>query len=110
VIIRDVIRSLSIEARELNLLIVRWCIGTSCLQEKCENLLLTPPYSSASFMFPEPQLDFVRGDTVPGLGKVTSIVRWGNSWVVCTENLNASVMMVGVRPGYAGSDGADALN
>jgi hypothetical protein len=28
--------------RLLNLLMVRWCIGTSCLQEKCENLLLTP--------------------------------------------------------------------
>jgi hypothetical protein len=24
------------------------------------------------------------GDTVPGFGKVTSIVRWGNSWVVAT--------------------------
>jgi hypothetical protein len=25
------------------------------------------------------------GDTVPGLGKVTSIVRWGNGWVVATS-------------------------
>jgi len=25
------------------------------------------------------------GDTVPGLGKVTSIVRWGNRWVVATS-------------------------
>jgi hypothetical protein len=30
-------------------------------------------------------LRVTRGDTVPGLGKVTSIVRWGNSWVVATS-------------------------
>ena len=29
-------------------------------------------------------LRVTRGDTVPGLGKVTSIVRWGNGWVVAT--------------------------
>jgi hypothetical protein len=26
-----------------------------------------------------------RGDTVPGLGRVNSIVRWGNRWVVATS-------------------------
>jgi hypothetical protein len=30
-------------------------------------------------------LRVTRGDTVPGLGKVTSIVRWGNGWVVATS-------------------------
>ncbi|HEY7665528.1 MAG TPA: hypothetical protein VH934_20620 [Xanthobacteraceae bacterium] len=25
-----------------------------------------------------------RGDTVPGLGRVDSIVRWGNRWIVAT--------------------------
>ena len=30
-------------------------------------------------------LRVMRGDTVPGLGKVTSIVRWGNGWVVATS-------------------------
>ncbi len=27
-----------------------------------------------------------RGDTVPGVGRVESIVRWGNYWVVATNN------------------------
>jgi hypothetical protein len=27
-----------------------------------------------------------RGDTVPGLGRVNSIVRWGNRWIVATTN------------------------
>jgi hypothetical protein len=27
-----------------------------------------------------------RGDTVPGVGRVESIVRWGNRWVVATAN------------------------
>ena len=27
-----------------------------------------------------------RGDTVPGVGRVDSIVRWGNRWVVATAN------------------------
>jgi hypothetical protein len=31
---------------------------------------------------PAGTLRVMRGDTVPGLGKVTSIVRWGNGWVV----------------------------
>jgi len=31
---------------------------------------------------PSGTLRVTRGDTVPGLGKVTSIVRWGNGWVV----------------------------
>jgi hypothetical protein len=26
----------------------------------------------------------VRGDTIPGLGKIDSIVRWGNRWIVAT--------------------------
>ena len=26
-----------------------------------------------------------RGDTVPGLGKIESIVRWGNRWIVATS-------------------------
>ena len=26
-----------------------------------------------------------RGDTVPGLGRVVSIVRWGNRWIVATS-------------------------
>jgi hypothetical protein len=30
-------------------------------------------------------LRVTRGDTVPGLGKITSIVRWGNGWVVATS-------------------------
>jgi hypothetical protein len=30
-------------------------------------------------------LRVTRGDTVPALGKVTSIVRWGNGWVVATS-------------------------
>jgi hypothetical protein len=30
-------------------------------------------------------LRVTRGDTVPGLGKVTSIVRWGKGWVVATS-------------------------
>lgn len=27
-----------------------------------------------------------RGDTVPGIGRVDSIVRWGNRWIVATAN------------------------
>ena len=27
-----------------------------------------------------------RGDAVPGVGRVESIVRWGNYWVVATSN------------------------
>jgi hypothetical protein len=27
-----------------------------------------------------------RGDTIPGLGRVDSIVRWGNRWIVATAN------------------------
>jgi hypothetical protein len=27
-----------------------------------------------------------RGDTIPGLGRVDSIVRWGNRWIVATSN------------------------
>jgi hypothetical protein len=27
-----------------------------------------------------------RGDTVPGLGRIDSIVRWGNRWIVATAN------------------------
>ncbi|UPJ51140.1 hypothetical protein IVB30_07210 [Bradyrhizobium sp. 200] len=27
-----------------------------------------------------------RGDTIPGLGRIDSIVRWGNRWVVATAN------------------------
>ena len=30
-------------------------------------------------------LRVTRGDTVPGLGKITSIVRWGKGWVVATS-------------------------
>ena len=26
-----------------------------------------------------------RGDTVPGVGKIDSIVRWGNRWIVATS-------------------------
>jgi hypothetical protein len=26
-----------------------------------------------------------RGDTVPGVGKIESIVRWGNRWIVATS-------------------------
>jgi hypothetical protein len=25
-----------------------------------------------------------RGDTVPGVGRIDSIVRWGNRWIVAT--------------------------
>jgi hypothetical protein len=28
-----------------------------------------------------------RGDTVPGVGKIESIVRWGNRWIVATSRL-----------------------
>jgi hypothetical protein len=28
----------------------------------------------------------VRGDTVPGIGRIDSIVRWGNRWIVATAN------------------------
>jgi hypothetical protein len=34
---------------------------------------------------PEGILRVTRGDTVPGLGKVNSIVRWGNRWIVATS-------------------------
>jgi hypothetical protein len=27
-----------------------------------------------------------RGDSVPGLGRVESIVRWGNRWVIATAS------------------------
>jgi hypothetical protein len=27
-----------------------------------------------------------RGDTVPGIGRIDSIVRWGNRWIVATAN------------------------
>jgi hypothetical protein len=30
--------------------------------------------------------DVVRGDTVPGVGTIDSIVRWGNRWVVATSS------------------------
>jgi len=38
--------------------------------------------STAVLQGPAGTLRVMRGDTVPGLGKVTSIVRWGNGWVV----------------------------
>ena len=28
----------------------------------------------------------VAGDTVPGVGRIDSIVRWGNRWIVATAN------------------------
>jgi hypothetical protein len=28
----------------------------------------------------------VRGDTVPGVGRIDSIVRWGNRWIVATAS------------------------
>jgi hypothetical protein len=27
----------------------------------------------------------MRGDTVPGIGRIDSIVRWGNRWIVATD-------------------------
>jgi hypothetical protein len=30
-------------------------------------------------------LKVTRGDTVPGLGRVDSIVRWRNRWIVATS-------------------------
>jgi hypothetical protein len=27
-----------------------------------------------------------RGDTIPGIGRIDSIVRWGNRWIVATAN------------------------
>jgi hypothetical protein len=27
-----------------------------------------------------------RGDTVPGIGRIDSIVRWGNRWIVVTAS------------------------
>ncbi|XSC45026.1 hypothetical protein ACF1BQ_001680 [Bradyrhizobium sp. RDT10] len=27
-----------------------------------------------------------RGDTIPGIGRVESIVRWGNRWVIATAS------------------------
>jgi hypothetical protein len=27
-----------------------------------------------------------RGDAIPGLGRIESIVRWGNRWIVATAN------------------------
>ena len=27
-----------------------------------------------------------RGDTVPGVGRIDSIVRWGNRWIVATAS------------------------
>jgi hypothetical protein len=30
--------------------------------------------------------DVARGDTVPGVGTIDSIVRWGNRWVVATSS------------------------
>jgi hypothetical protein len=27
-----------------------------------------------------------RGDTVPGIGRIDSIVRWGNRWIVATAS------------------------
>jgi len=27
-----------------------------------------------------------RGDTIPGVGRVDTIVRWGNRWIVATSS------------------------
>ena len=27
-----------------------------------------------------------RGDTIPGIGRIDSIVRWGNRWIVATAH------------------------
>jgi hypothetical protein len=27
-----------------------------------------------------------RGDTIPGIGRIESIVRWGNRWIVATAH------------------------
>jgi hypothetical protein len=34
---------------------------------------------------PNGQWRATNGDTVPGLGRVDSIVRWGNRWIVATS-------------------------
>jgi hypothetical protein len=35
---------------------------------------------------PEGVRTAARGDTVPGIGRIDSIVRWGNRWIVATAN------------------------
>jgi hypothetical protein len=35
---------------------------------------------------PDGVLTAARGDTVPGIGRIDSIVRWGNRWIVATAN------------------------
>ncbi len=35
---------------------------------------------------PEGMRMAARGDTIPGLGRIDSIVRWGNRWIVATAN------------------------
>jgi len=34
---------------------------------------------------PEGIRNVTRGDTVPGLGKIDSVMRWGNRWIVATS-------------------------
>jgi hypothetical protein len=36
---------------------------------------------------PDGILKATRGDTVPGLGRVDSIVRWGSHWIVATTRV-----------------------
>jgi hypothetical protein len=35
---------------------------------------------------PDGVLTAARGDTIPGIGRIDSIVRWGNRWLVATAN------------------------
>jgi hypothetical protein len=46
-----------------------------------------------------------RGDTVPGVGKIDSIVRWGNRWIVATSRglISTKMAYVGVVARFAGS-------
>jgi hypothetical protein len=41
--------------------------------------------STAALEGPDGTWRAARGDIVPGLGRVESIVRWGNYWVVSTS-------------------------
>ncbi len=41
--------------------------------------------STAILDGPERSFKAVRGDIVPGVGRLESIVRWGDRWIVATE-------------------------
>ena len=41
---------------------------------------------TATLQGPDGVRTVTSGDTVPGIGRIDSIVRWGNRWIVATAN------------------------